>query len=131
MRCMLKTRRIQLEDFKQLRQLHEAYYSEFECPDFNRLANGFVIEDESNEVVIAGGIEPMAEALLISNKTKSRIKLGKALVVAQGACAYACNRLGIRSLHAFVNNPEYARHLIKHGFEERTDQVLRMRIPNG
>jgi hypothetical protein len=128
---MLKTRNVIPNDLNRIRELHELYYSEFEPPDFNHVWRGFVIEDESNDIVMAGGVEIMGEALLVSNLTKNRIKLGKALVVAQGACAYTCNRLGIRSLHAFVNNPEYARHLVKHGFQERFEQVLRMRIPNG
>jgi hypothetical protein len=128
---MLKTRNVTPNDLNRIKELHELYYSEFEPPDFNHIWRGFVIEDESNDIVMAGGVEIMGEALLVSNKEKSRIKLGKALVVAQGACAYTCNRLKIRSLHAFVNNPEYAEHLVKHGFQERFEQVLRMRIPNG
>lgn len=128
---MLKTRDVTTMDLYEIKELHNKYYSEFEPPDFNHIWRGFVIEDESNEIVMAGGVEIMGEALLVSNKEKSRIKLGKALVVAQGACAYTCNRLKIRSLHAFVNNPEYAKHLVKHGFQERFEQVLRMRIPNG
>lgn len=128
---MLKTRDVTSKDLIKIKELHDKYYSEFEFPDFSHIWRGFVIEDESDEIVMAGGVEIMGEALLVSNKSKSRIKLGKALVVAQGACAYTCNRLRIRNLHAFVNNSEYARHLVKHGFQERFDQVLRMRIPNG
>ena len=128
---MLKTREVSSDDYEQIKKLNDAYYPQFEVPNFKYIWNGFVIEDETNEMVMAGGVELTGEAMLVSNLTKSRIKLGKALVVAQGACAYTCNRLGVRNLHAFVDNPSYARHLMKHGFEERFTQVLRMRIPNG
>lgn len=127
---MLRTRRATPEDLEEIRKLHEMYYSEFDFPDFYRLMNAFVITDDG-EIVMAGGVEPVGEAVLVTNKAKSRIKIGKALVIAQGACAYACKEANIRELNAFVNNHDYARHLIKHGFEPRFEHALMMRIPNG
>lgn len=128
---MLKVRASTPDDLNEIRRLHELYYSEFDLPDFNKFLCGFIIEDESNEIVMAGGVETIGEALLVTNKDKSRIKVGKALVMAQSISYYICQKFGVRELHAFVTDKDYARHLIKHGFEPREEQVLRMRISNG
>jgi hypothetical protein len=95
------------------------------------MLNAFIIEDEKKEVVIGGGIELVAEAVLVTNKEKSRIKIGKALVEAQRCSAFTCQLKGIRDLYAFVNNDEYAQHLIQHGFSDIRNRALCMRIPDG
>lgn len=118
------------DDIEEVKRLHKLYYPDFRFPDFYELMCGFIIEDD-NDIIIAGGVEAIGESLLVTNKEKSRIKIGKALVEAQRASVYVCQRFGIKELHAFVDNPEYARHLIQHGFEPRDEQVLRMRVPDG
>lgn len=77
---------------------------------------------------MAGGIEGIAESLLLTDKTKSRIKIGKALVEAQQHCASICRRRNVQELYAFVHDKDYERHLIQHGFEKRDETVLRMRL---
>lgn len=125
----LKTRPIEIKDIKDIELLHNKFFSDFDFPDFSSLVNGFIIEDENDEIVIAGGVEVIAESLLVTNKDKSRIKIGKALVMAQGISSYTCWAAGIRELHAFVDDTDYARHLVKHGFEERTEKrVLVLKV---
>ena len=77
---------------------------------------------------MGGGVEAIAEALLVTNKEKSRIKIGKALVEAQRFALFTCGQYHIRELHAFVTDDEYAKHLIQHGFHEREEKVLRMKV---
>lgn len=128
---MLKNRALTPNDINEVRRLHELHYSDFDFPKFEELICGFVIEDEKNEIVMAGGVEAIGEALLVTNKEKSRIKIGKGLVLAQNISNYICWKANIRELHAFVTDDNYAQHLIQHGFEPRNEKVLRMRIPNG
>jgi len=128
---MLKSRAITDDDLKKVKRLHDLHYSQFEFPNFNRLMCGFIIEDEDGETVIAGGIEAVGEAVLVTDKNKSRIKIGKALVEAQRISAYLCKISKLRDLYAFVDNPEYAKHLVQHGFEVCDGQVLRLRITDG
>ncbi len=127
---MLRTRKVTSEDLDKIRKLHDRYYSEFEFPPFDKMIGGFVIEDDE-DIVMAGCVEAVAEAMLVTNKTKSRIKIGKSLVIAQGACIRFCQQSNIRELNAFVNNHDYARHLIMHGFVPRYEHALVMRVPNG
>jgi hypothetical protein len=114
-------------DLDEIRKLHERYYSQFEFPPFHDCLNAFVIEDENKEIVMAGSVEAVAEAMLVTNKAKSEIKIGKALVEAQRCSVFTCKVNGIRDLYAFVDKEAYAKHLLQHGFVE-SDRALKLRI---
>lgn len=115
-------------DIEEIRKIHERDYPDLNFPNFYSMMSAFVIEDENKEIIMAGGVEAIAEALLVTNKESSRIKIGKALVEAQRFAMFTCGRFNIRELHAFVTDKNYAKHLIQHGFEIRDEQVLRMRL---
>lgn len=122
----LNVRAFTPEDLAKVRELHEEYYSEFDFPDFLRLINGYIVED-SDGIIMAGGVELVGEAVLVTNKERSRITIGRALIEARAINIFTCKKVGIRDLYAFVNNNDYAKHLIKHGFQE-CDKALTLRI---
>lgn len=125
----LRIRKLHRLDVPDLRKIHERDYPELEFFLDRPLLSAFVIEDERDEIVLAGGVEGIAEALLLTNKEQSRIKIGKALVEAQRHCLFTCGRHNIQELYAFVtDNDAYVKHLVKHGFEKREDTVLRITI---
>lgn len=125
----LKIRALTLEDIEEIRELHDKYYSEFGFPDFTSMLNAFVIEDEEDSsIIMAGAVECVGEAVLVTNKEKSRIKIGKALVEAQRCALFTCKNFGIKELYAFVNNDEYASHLIQHGFSDH-HRALSIKVP--
>jgi len=126
----LKIRALRVSDLAEIQRLHDKYYSEFEFPRFGQMLNAFVIEDKHDEIVMAGAVEKVGEAVLVTNKEKSRIKIGKALVEAQRCSMFTCQVNGIRDLYAFVKDDMYAEHLIQHGFTG-CDRALSIRIPNG
>lgn len=117
-----------INDINEVSRLHDKYYSEFRFPSFGQMLNAFVIEDEDNSIIMAGGVENVAETVLVTNKEKSRIKIGKALVEAQQCATFTCKAHGINDLYAFVKDEEYAQHLLQHGFIN-CDKALLMRIP--
>ena len=125
------TRALTPNDIKKVLDLHKRHYNEFEFPEFDRMLNAFIIEDDNQEVIMAGGIEQVAESVLVTNKDMSRIKIGRALVEAQQIVAFTCKQFGIREVYAFVNNEEYAAHLIQHGFSKHGLTALSMKVPNG
>src|SRR5215471_13228147 len=104
-------------DLEEVRRMHEKYYSEFNFPDFLNYLNAFVIEDEKG-IIMAGGIEAIANTLLVTNQERNRIIIGRALVEAQRIALFTAKKFGIKEIVAFVNNDEYAKHLIRHGFRE-------------
>jgi hypothetical protein len=117
---MVKIRRLQLRDIPHIKELHDKYYNEFEFPDFFKFLSQFVITDENDEIVIAGGVRAIAESVIVTDQTKSRITIGRALIEAQRASIFTCGRTGIDELHAFVTNKQYAKHLVQHGFSPRS-----------
>jgi hypothetical protein len=125
----LRTRRIAFEDIQALEALHNLYYPDLDMPDYLGIVGSFLIEDEHEEIVMAGCVELIGEAKLTTNLDMNRIKIGKALVIAQGACISICRTYGITELLAMVkSNPDYVKHLIRHGFYDREQQVLSMRM---
>ena len=125
---MLKMRAFTLNDLTEVLALHNKYFGHLEFPPFGDCLNAFIIEDEKEEIVLAGAAEKVAEAMLVTNKAKSEIKLGKSLVMAQHYLEYTCQINQIRDMYAFVDREIYAKHLIKHGFIE-SDRALKLRIP--
>ena len=123
-----KIRLLRKEDVPVLKAIHDRDYPSLEFFLDRPLLSAFVIEDENDKIILAGGIEGIAESLLLTNKTQSRIKIGKALVEAQRFSLFTCGRHNVQELYAFVDDEEYAKHLLQHGFEQRKDTVLRMRL---
>jgi phosphoribosylformimino-5-aminoimidazole carboxamide ribonucleotide (ProFAR) isomerase len=109
------------KDIPQVIDLHNKFYSQLECPDFmNGYLNAFVIPNSTGEIVIAGGVQPLAEAVLVTNKDVNIVAIGKALVEALEICKYTCRKFYIDELHAFVSFDDYARHLERRGFIKRS-----------
>jgi len=125
------TRALTDRDIVPVLDLHKRFYNEFEFPPFDKMLNAFIIEDDNKEIIMAGGVEQVAESVLVTNKEASRIKIGRALVEAQQIVVYTCKQFGIRDVYAFVNNNEYAEHLIQHGFSKHGLTALSMKVPNG
>lgn len=117
----IRIRRLEADDVEHIKQLHEKYYSEFEFPDFfNRFLSRFAIVDEKDEIVIAGGVRPIAETVIITDPNKSEIKIGRALIESLRCSLFTCARANVDELHAFVTNASYASHLERHGFSRRS-----------
>lgn len=127
---MLRVRAFTPDDLENVRKLHLAYYDEYDFPDFLNLLVGYIIEDENTNIVMAGGIEAVAEAVLVTNKAQGRIKIGRGLIEAQRISLYVANKFKIKELLAFTNDPNYTVHLVRHGFEPRGG-ALSMKVPNG
>ena len=126
---MLKTRSLNPTDLSLVRELHDKYFGDqFKLPDFTNMLGAFVITNEEDKLIMAGGVRTIGESLLVTDKEhSSKTELGRALVIAQDISRYICYKNGIEWLHAFVKDEGYARHLIKHGFNPRC-QALSMKV---
>src|SRR5262245_12060126 len=130
----MKHRRITPEDMKVLREMHDKFYGDvFHLPDLtgNMLAS-FVIEDDNNKIILGGGVRPLAETIIVTDKEYPNMTtVGRALVEALNISKYACRETHIDLLHAFVKNSDYSNHLLQRGFFERDGKALALRINNG
>lgn len=127
---MIKTRPLVSDDLDEIRQLHEKHFEPyFGLPDFTRMLCAFIITDENDKTIMAGGVQPIGEILLVTDKKHpSKTELGRALVEAQNISRYVCEKTNIDQMAAFVQDEQYARHLIKHGFYPRVGQALAMKV---
>lgn len=117
------------EDIDKIRELHNKFYSDLEFSDFlNGFLCGFVVTDNTDEIILAGGVQPVGEVILVTDRNKSEIKIGKALMEARNISLYLGSKFRLDELVAFVKNDNYARHLVQHGFYPR-DSALGIKVP--
>ena len=118
------------KDLELAREFHRRHFPELGMPNFSEMMVGFVIEDEEGPIMY-GGLELVAEAVLVTNKDRSPIAIGKALIEAQKCMLYTAREFKIKELYAFVKGErDYVKHLKQHGFSE-CFPALSMRVPNG
>lgn len=105
-------------DIWKIRKIHEAHYAEeFEFPDFfNKFHSAFLIE-EKDQVIAAGGVRSIAEAVAITDLNQSVRTRREALYILLQASLFTCSRLGFDQLHAFVQDEKWLKHLQKVGFD--------------
>lgn len=124
----MTSREFKRSDVEYVRQLHDKYFgNQFVSDDFMNMLNAFVIENDEGKVILAGGVKPLAETILVTDKSHSMTTIGRALVEAQKISMFTCRKLGIDWLHAFVKDESYMNHLIQHGFQKRC-QALSIKV---
>lgn len=126
---MLKTQGLTPEDIPAIRELYDKYFAQdFNFPDFLKgYFCAFKITDDSDKLVMAGGVRPIAETVLITDKEANVHTVGEALLEALNISRYVCEKYNIDYLHAFVKDQNYAKHLVKHGFHPRC-QALSIKV---
>jgi hypothetical protein len=116
----MEVREVRLNDKIEIDKIYHAYWNHNEYPDFfNRrvFPCSFVVTDE-NEIILAGGIKIIAEAIVITDRGFSTRDRQEALLQAMGSSVLVAKDLGFKQIHAFVNNDEYyVKHLQKFGFK--------------
>ncbi len=128
----MKIRALTIKDMEEVNRLHDKYFgNQFEKTDFmNNFLSAFAITEDDDKLVMAGGVRPIAETILVTDKESNPHLLGNALLEALRFSRYTCNVHKIEFLHAFVKDEAYKRHLLKHGFSERCS-ALYMDVTNG
>ena len=129
----MKIRALTKEDMEQVEDIHDRFYaSEFEKPDFSKgFLGAFVVTDDDGKIVMAGGVRPIAETILVTDKEVNPHLLGDALLEALRYSLYTCSRYKIDELLAFVKDESYGKHLKKYGFVKREGTALIMELDNG
>jgi hypothetical protein len=125
-----KARALKPEEMDKVGELSEKFYPNNVSPNFmNGFYCAYAITDENDRIVIAGGLRPSAEIILVADKDISKIKITKALLEAQKASLYIGHKFGLNELVAFVkDNDVFVRQLIKHGFYSRSN-ALAIKVP--
>lgn len=105
-------------DFDQVKRIHEKFYkNEFDISEFrSKFLGSFVVLDDNEKVICAGGVRTLAEIILVTDKDISAKVRRKALYETLQVSSCICNRSGYSQLHAFVQDESWLRHLTKAGF---------------
>lgn len=114
-------------DVKQVKEIHEKYFKEeFEFPDFlQNFICAFVITDEdSNNIIAAGGVRTLAELIAITNKDYSPRIRRKSLYELLSAGMYIAEKSNHDSLHAFIQDPLWLHMMKQRGFHETVGKSL-------
>lgn len=126
----MNIRALRPEDIDQLRNIHSSYFKEqFEFPDFlNNFLCAFVVIDDSDTIISAGGVRAIAESIIITDKSYPIKERRSALYQVLDASCFISKRASFDQLHAFIQDDNWLRHLQKIGFSRTKGQALVLNI---
>lgn len=116
----MNIRELRQEDATRISEIHSQFYhNEF---DLSYLLDPkslgiFVVTNDDDQVICVGGIKPIIESVLITDKNFSVRQRRSALIQILQAFLFTCSRLGYEQLHCFIQDETWLKHLEKFGFK--------------
>lgn len=120
-------RPLEESDIPKLKEIYEKYYSQdFEFPNYNHphYLCSFVVSDGENQIICAGGIKTYAEAVLLTDKSRSTKERRTALLSAFEMSIGLTKYCGYDQLHAFIKDPTWGKHIKRYGFVPSVGEAL-------
>jgi hypothetical protein len=114
------------KDRSEIQRLHDRFFPEMEFIDFfNRFHCVFVVVDNREDIIALGGIRPICEAVVLTDKDRSVRRRREALLEIFEGVKYAAQKLEYSEILAFSFDQEYTNHLItKMGFKCNLDNMV-------
>jgi len=106
------------EDVDELKRIHEEFYrEEFDIDVFNtQFLALFSVSDDDGNLITLGGVRPLAEIVLVTNKHISPRKRVEGLNDMLGMLSSVARHSKLNSLHAFVQDATWLEQLKTAGF---------------
>lgn len=118
-------RQVRESDFEKLRAIHEKYYrDEFCFAEFERNFLLMFVSVDNDDIISAGGVRTIAEAVIITDKSKSARIRRKALYEILQVSTFTAAKSGYGSLHAFIQDNGWQKHLLEAGFRQTKGNAL-------
>lgn len=119
-------------DIPEIKQIHEKFYKEeFDLPNFfEKFICAFIVK-EDDKIISAGGIRPLAEAIIVTDKNSSVNIRRKALLEVMNACGYIAGKANFDQVHAFVSDEIWKLHLMRYNFRPCKGQALFVNLKKG
>lgn len=113
-------------DVQCINDIHKRFYSEeFSLSDLDNLSYSFVSVDENDKVISAGGIKPIIEMIIVTDKDATVNNRQVALYDMLRMAEVSTRQAGYNQIHAFIQDEKWARYLIRHvGFKPTVGQSL-------
>ena len=96
----MKIRELKYNDLNELSRIHREFYPKDAQPKFNK--DFTVVTDNEDHIITCGGIELMAEAIIVTNKNYSSHVRTSALLELLRSLMLTCGRSNYNFLHATV-----------------------------
>lgn len=116
----MKIRKLNINDLNSLHKIHHEFYPNDALPNFARnFYSAFVVVDDNDCIITCGGVEAIAEAVVLTDKDFSVHTRTSAMMEILRALILTCNRVNQDYLHAFIINDQdesWIRTLNKVGF---------------
>jgi len=127
---------IESTDADQIYNIFMNFFSDMEFPDFYRRFHcsfKVITNDLDNRIIAVGGIRPLAETVVLTNKDFSVRDRMQALLKIFNGVKYAAEKLDYEQIHAFAYDEEYIKHLINRiGFKYIPEnKVLSLDLKHG
>lgn len=126
MRHNMNIRPLKESDLPVIEELHKKFYEgEFDLVEiYNNSIGLFVVTDDNDKIICVGGVRPIAEAVLITDKDRSVRERRSALYRVLDASEYITKNSGFDQLHVFVQDEEWMKHLSKIHFKPTAGRSL-------
>jgi len=107
------------EDLCKIKEIHAKYFSNLYFPDFfNKFLGAFVITNDEDKIIVAGGVRLIPEAVIFTEQDSTRREKYYSLLEALNISCFLTRDSGHNALHAFVfENPKYLSLLERFSFE--------------
>jgi hypothetical protein len=113
----MRIRPMVLNDLERIQEIHNRHFkNEFEMPDFSKFIGLFVVEDDQSQIVVGGGVRPIAEAVILTDKDADIMLRVRALHKTLDISEYLTRSSGFDALHAYVTDENWFRQLEGKGF---------------
>ena len=112
-------------DLSVLYDIHQRYYkNEFNFPDFfTRFIASFAIIDK-DKLVVAGGILPIAESIILTNRDVPIHTRLEALIQTRDISKYIASQSGFSRVHAFAHEDVWKQWMVRAGFEKCPGEIF-------
>ena len=119
-------RLLKKNDWNKVKEIHERYYAdEFSINDFfKNVLNAYVVENDNGQIIVAGSVRMIAEAVMLTDKSFSVRQRKEALIEMYRTMLITTGRMNFDSLHAFVQDSNWENQLKKFGFIDTKGKAL-------
>lgn len=113
-------------DLDAVRKIHKKFYDkEFDFDEFSsRFLGSFVVIDDAEKVILAGGVRTLAEIVMVTDKEQSPRIRRNALIMAYDASKYIAKNTNHNSVHAFIQDKHWYDQLERYGFSPTKGQSI-------
>lgn len=120
-------------DEAKIKYIYDTYFSDMDYPDFYGKFHAVFVVEDFGKILAVGGLKPICEAIVVTNKSSSVRKRMEALLRIFNSVKYSAEKLKYEQIHAFSFDEEYTKHLTNRmGFKcIQENRVLTLDIKNG